>query len=726
MAGIAFRGEVLMGSKTRVVGLASALVVALALFVLGTWLETRIFDGLTSILQNQSFLSVILFFSVVNLNAILAFVLIFLSFRNAVKLVVERQRAVFGSSLRTRLVTLFLFFSLIPTLILLYISTKFVTAHFERWLPPSVAQTSQLSLRSETEYREKILKLLSNIENPGQRENSVDFIVPLGNARSSAAYFADHLKGMRPEIEAALQKNSDWTSGNAKWIGFENSRSLAAVRHGGVIYGVIAPPAIHSQWQLLESEVSQAQPGLELVRMSYYILLGAITVLLIFSALWLGVTIARELTGPLQSLAVATELVAAGNYEVKIDDVVSDDELGQLARSFRSMVFDLRDANQRARASAHELELKAAQLSEKTEYYASVLQEVQALVFAVDEQFKLEACNPATERLFGILEVAAQGRSIGELLPREFYLQWLRPLMLPLVEKIERRVAGEFSGKISGRDCQWVVSAHALIKPNGERAFLVVIEDVTDLARAQRLAAWREVARKVAHEIKNPLTPILLGAQRLERRVLEKIEGPEHEIMKESLRVIVQSSDSIRQLVDEFVSVAKMPGPNLRPGNIIETLKFAVAGFSENPDQVLVEMEIWNSEAEAFVPGVNFESLPLVVLKYDSGQITRALMNLIANAISASTGTSEAGKVVVRVRGPSLSRPDVEISVHDWGHGVPESVRERIFEPYFSTKRTGTGLGLVIVQQIVHEHGGRLWVSANEPRGTVFSISLPV
>ncbi|NBW80161.1 HAMP domain-containing protein [bacterium] len=578
-----------MGIRTRVIGLASALLVALPLFVLGTWLETRIFDGLTSILQNQSFLSVILFFSVVNLNAILAFVLIFLSFRNAVKLVVERQRAVFGSSLRTRLVTLFLFFSLIPTLILLYISTKFVNAHFERWLPPNIAQTSQMSLKSETEYREKILTLLSNVDVTGSREKAVDFILPMDSGRSSSVFVREDLQPLLPQIEATLKKNSSVISSKAKWIGIEGTRFLAAVRHGNLIYGMVAPPAIHSQWQLLEAEVSQAQPGIELVRMSYYILLGAITVLLIFSALWLGVTIARELTGPLQSLAVATELVASGNYEVKIDDVVSDDELGQLARSFRSMVFDLRDANQRARASAHELELKAAQLSEKTEYYASVLQEVQASVFAVDDQFRLEACNPATERLFGILETSARGRSLGELLPREFYLHWLRPLMMPLVEKGERRVAGEFSGKISGRDCQLVVSCHALIKPNGERAFLVVIEDVTDLARAQRMAAWREVARKVAHEIKNPLTPILLGAQRLERRVLEKIQGPEHDVMRESLRVIVQSSDSIRQLVDEFVSVAQMPGPNLRSGNIVETLSLALRAFPRIP------IKFWSS-----------------------------------------------------------------------------------------------------------------------------------
>jgi len=715
-----------MGNKTRIVGLASGLVFALALFIVGTWLETRIFDGLTAILQNQSFLSVILFFSVVNLNALMAFLLIFLSFRNAVKLVVERQRAVFGSSLRTRLVTLFLFFSLLPTLILLYISTKFVNAHFERWLPPSVEQTAQLSRKSESEYREKLLAVLDKAGNSLAQNQIADFIFSAENPQVEPFFVREKYTPLVPKIRAVLIKNQKLISGPSKWVPLDDSRYIAAVRNGDKYLGLVSPPTIHTQWQLLTIEVTQAQPGVELVRLSYYILLGTITVLLIFSALWLGVTIARELTGPLQSLAVATELVASGNYEVKIDDVVSDDEIGQLARSFRAMVFDLRDANQRARATAHELEVKAAQLSEKTEYYASVLQEVQASVIAVDEELRLEACNPAAEILFLLNENAGRRRFLGDLLPRDFYLNWLRPLLLPLVDQGQKRVVGEFSGRIYARDCQLVVTAHALIKPNGQKGFLIISEDVTDIARAQRLAAWREVARKVAHEIKNPLTPILLGAQRLERRILGKMQGEEHDVMRESLRVIVQSSNTIRQLVDEFVSVARMPGPRLRAGNILETLQLTVAGFSENQEHVLVSLQVWDSNKNAFEMLHSNEQLPVVMLKYDPEQITRAFMNLIANAISASVDAEGEKRVVVRVKGPVVNQPEVEFSVVDWGHGVPEAVRERIFEPYFSTKRTGTGLGLVIVQQIVHEHGGRLWVSPNEPRGTVFSISLPV
>lgn len=720
------KGRELVSNRSRLIGLTSALIVALAIFVLGTWIETRIFNGLTNILQNQTFLSIILFFSVVNLNAILAFLLIFLSFRNAVKLVVERQQAIFGSFLRTRLVTLFLFFSLVPTLILLYVSTKFFNAHFDQWLPPNVEKTTHQSFQAESEYRDKIFGILSGMSPPSSNEKLVDFVLSLEDASEKKDFVQEKYENLMPHIRQVIFANESQIKDKPKWMNLLNSRSILVTRRGDHFFGFVIPQTIHTQWQLLSLELTQAQPGVELVRLGYYILVGGVSVLLIFSALWLGVTIARELTGPLQSLALATELVAAGNYEVKIDDINSDDELGQLARSFRAMVFDLRETQQRARASAHELEVKAAQLSEKTEYYASVLQEIQASVLSVDENLRIEACNPAAERLLLMSEFSARGRPLGELLPRDFYLNWFRPLLLPLIDERERRIVGEFSGKIFARDCQIVVTAHALLKPNKEKAFLIIIEDVTDIARAQRLAAWREVARKVAHEIKNPLTPILLGAQRLERRILNKVEGEEHAIMKESLRVIVHSSDTIKQLVDEFVSVARMAAPQLRLGDILETLQLTVAGFSENPDQVVVELQVWDPAANAFALLTATTPRPQLFLKYDPEQMNRVFINLISNAIAASVDFEEHRRVVLRVRGATEEKREAEFAVIDWGHGIPESMRERIFEPYFSTKRSGTGLGLVIVQQIVHEHGGHLWVSSNEPRGTVFSISLPV
>jgi two-component system nitrogen regulation sensor histidine kinase NtrY len=168
-----------------------------------------------------------------------------------------------------------------------------------------------------------------------------------------------------------------------------------------------------------------------------------------------------------------------------------------------------------------------------------------------------------------------------------------------------------------------------------------------------------------------------------------------------------------------------MPGPRLKTGNILDTVRLTVAGFSDNLEQVGVSLECFDVGSATFQSVAAHGPLPVIELRYDPEQISRALFNLISNAVSASSGLEDAKSVVVRVQTTQGVRAEIEISVIDTGHGVPEAVRERIFEPYFSTKRTGTGLGLVIVQQIVHEHGGRLWVSANEPRGTIFSIALP-
>jgi len=715
-----------MQSRTRLIGLATTLIVALVLFTVGTWLETRIFDGLTSIVRNQSFLSVLLFFSIVNLNAVLAFVLIFLSFRNAVKMVVERQRAVFGSSLRTRLVTLFLFFSLVPTLILLYISTKFVNVRFESWMPPSVAETAAQSFRSEAAYREKLIGFLNQSVQSSSQPDSFDFVLPVDQGKKPATIFRSQYQSIYEDLLKEIRLRSSQIKTKATAFKVNDEHYVVVALQGNNWVGYISPPSILNQWQLLTHELIEAQPGVELVRLSYYILLGALTVLLVFSALWLGVTIARELTGPLQALAHATELVAQGNYNVDIDDVVSDDEIGQLARSFRSMVDDLRLAQNSMRAAARELEEKAALLTEKTDYYASVLREVQAAVLAVSDACLLEACNPAAERLFALVEKDSVGLALEHLLPKSFYTLWLDPLLKPLTENETQRVEGEYSGRIAGSDYQLLVAAVSLTKPNGQRAFLVIIEDITHIARAQRSAAWKEVAQKVAHEIKNPLTPIKLGAQRLERQLVSKMEGRDKEVMTESLGVIVQSSDTIKRLVDAFVSVARMPQARLQRGDVLDAVRLAAASFSGNAENITIHIEVWNRHRSVYEPLDSQKSYPELIGRLDKDQVVRAIINLLSNAIAASVGISEADFVLIRMRLIDQPQRTIEVAVMDQGLGIPEQAQNRLFEPYFSTKRTGTGLGLVIVQQIAHEHGGQIRVAPNHPRGTIFTLSLSV
>ena len=715
-----------MQSRTRLIGLATTLIVALTLFVVGTWLETRIFDGLTSMVRNQSFLSVLLFFGIVNLNAVLAFVMIFLSFRNAVKMLVECQRAVFGSSLRTRLVTLFLFFSLVPTLILLYISTKFVNVRFESWMPPSVAETATQSFHSEAAYRDKLIGFLNQSSQFSKKMDSFDFVVPVNPESKSATFFRSQYQTIYEDLLRELEVRASQIKPAATTFRVNDQHYAVVALRGDHWVGYISPPSILNQWELLTRELIEAQPGVELVRLSYYVLLGALTVLLVFSALWLGVTIARELTGPIQALAHATELVAQGNYNVDIDDVVSDDEIGQLARSFRSMVDDLRVAQNSMRAAARELEEKAALLTEKTDHYASVLREVQASVLAVSASYLLEACNPAAERLFAIVEKDSVGRTLEQLLPKSFYTDWLNPLLSPLIEREAQRVEGEYSGRISGMDYQLLVAAVSLTKPDGQRAFLIIIEDMTHIARAQRSAAWREVAQKVAHEIKNPLTPIKLGAQRLERQLVTKMEGRDRDVMKESLGVIVQSSDTIKKLVDEFVSVARMPQAQLQRGHILDAVRLAAASFSGNHENISIKIEVWNAQNSAYEALDIQKNYSELTGRFDKDQIVRAIVNLLSNALAASVGVSGAECVVLRTRATEFPQRTIEVAVIDQGQGIPEHVRNRLFEPYFSTKRSGTGLGLVIVQQIAHEHGGKIQVASNHPRGTIFTLSLSV
>jgi two-component system nitrogen regulation sensor histidine kinase NtrY len=195
------------------------------------------------------------------------------------------------------------------------------------------------------------------------------------------------------------------------------------------------------------------------------------------------------------------------------------------------------------------------------------------------------------------------------------------------------------------------------------------------------------------------------------------MQGRDKEVMAESLSVIVQSSDTIKRLVDEFVSVAKMPQAQLRRANLIEAVRFAVAAFADNPENIKIHFEVQKSTDSHFLVYDSQSDYGEFVLRFDRDQIVRAVINLISNAIAASAVVDGAERVVVRVGMSQQQSVAAEVSVIDWGQGIPEQMRNRVFEPYFSTKRSGTGLGLVIVQQIAHEHGGQIHVAANNPRG---------
>lgn len=601
-----------MRPQLRIYSIVICIFISIFLICSGAWFEHFVIEkGI--FVGNKMFGSpFFLFFSAINFNVLLLLLFLFLAFRSGVKLVVAKTKGVFGSKLNTKLVTAFLFFSILPTITLLYISTKFVNINFQTWLPNMLSPSAMMT---HTEF---------------------DF--------------------------------------------------------------------------------TRANEGIRILKISYFSMLVVISLLIIFSATWLGVTIAREITTPMQVLAQATESVAQGNYHIKIDDIVSDDEMGTLARSFRSMISDLKLEKERVDHFSHALKAKAEELFRKSEYNEFLLKNINAAVISVNENMMIKSWNYMAEKLFNYAENDVLNKHIHLVFEKVFSDSGssLIPSLLQVMES-KKNTALEWSGKIGKNEYQLQIALNSISSPSSPLGKVILINDITELARAQRLAAWREVATRVAHEIKNPLTPIKLGTERLERKFLGKLEPIDKKVFQESVQIILHSTESIKQMVNEFVQFARMPHSILIKGNIIEPIYMAYTAFLGHHDHSELKFIIQDKVQIIVNERSQISLLPKIYAKFDKNQIIRLFINLIQNAVSVSSHVF----IVVETL-PLIS--NVRIHIIDEGPGLSKEARERIFEPHFSTKKTGMGLGLTIVKQIVDEHAGQIYILDNSPKGTNFVV----
>lgn len=695
---------------------------AIIIAVTGAWLESHIVkDG--AVFGSKFFgSSIFLFFSAVNINVILLLLFVFLTFRSGVKLIVENAHGAFGSKLNTKLVTAFLFFSLLPTVILLYVSTKFVNTNFEKWLPSNFVEATEETLNSESKYQTQISKLFNNQYPTKDNLESFDFVKD--KRKDKLIYISKNEKLDEKIILNVIEKNQLQVGIKPVWFEFGKDRMILMKSNSNFIFGIISPKMLHPQWLLLKSEYPESQNAAKVLKLSYYVMLGVITLLIVFSATWLGFTIAREITVPMQILSQATESISHGNYSVKIDEIVSDDEMGKLALNFRSMVADLKLEKERAELFSNEIKRKADELQIKSEYNEVLLRNVNAAVIALNQNLIVESWNHRAESIFKLKEADAIGRHITDLIEKDVFHNAFEKALLEVAGSTKKHIEQEWVGKITELEYQLQVAVTTLLSPRGQMVKIIFINDITELAKVQRMAAWRDVARRVAHEIKNPLTPIKLGAQRIERRFSERFEGIEKSIFKECVQIILQSTESIRLLVDEFIKFSRMPHAFLEEGNIVEFVYMSLKGFVGNSENVpmIFELKIDDEYIKLANDERTTKKLPGVICKFDRDQIVRMLVNLISNAVVVSQGKGV--PVVVSVESMTGSSM-LKIKVKDYGDGLSKEVRSRLFEPYFSTKKTGTGLGLVIAKQIVDEHFGRIYVEGNHPKGTVFIVEIP-
>jgi len=430
-----------------------------------------------------------------------------------------------------------------------------------------------------------------------------------------------------------------------------------------------------------------------------------VTLLIVFSATWFGFYLAKGITIPLKHLADGTKEVAAGNLQYRIE-TASEDEMGTLVDSFNKMIEDLKRKGEEVADAQQSLNNSNLELEQRRRYMEIVLRNVGAGVLSYDRQGRIQTINRSLENLFSIRASNVMGKTYEEV----FGAENMRPIRLFIEEVNQRQLKGmERQAKISLQQepKNIHIRARALEDESGAwMGVVMVFEDHTELFQAQRVAAWREVARRIAHEIKNPLTPIQLSAQRLQKRYADKLLQ-DGKVFEECTNTIISQVEEMKNLVNEFSQFARMPAAKPIPSDL---------------NAIVREVLSLYKEAHRSIEFTGIEDPVLPDLLLDPDQIRRVLTNLLDNAVDAVT---DKGHIELMTQYDSFYRMAV-LQVTDNGCGIPQNIRPRIFEPYLSTKKRGTGLGLAIVKTIISDHNAYIRVRDHAPHGTRFVLEFPV
>jgi two-component system, NtrC family, nitrogen regulation sensor histidine kinase NtrY len=690
----------------------------------------------------------ILVYALINLNVLLLLLLLFLTVRNLVKLVFERKKNIMGAKLRTKLVLAFVILSLLPTVALFFVSVQFISSSIEYWFTLQIEQSLKGSLEVGEDYYGRIIEENLSLGNNLSRVITYEgFMLRSRKDRlekfidekrkeyrlASLKVYAQDLdprtvsKDHRIDLSSFKDPGPDVLEKNIE-KGIE-SRYIQTSAHGELVNGIV-PVFSRTESKALVGliVVSKFVPGrfvnrlkaismglqeyrqLKMLKkpmkMSHMIMLSIATLLIIFLSVWFGFYLSRELTIPIRELADGTNRIASGDYDFFID-LESKDEIGALVNSFNKMTMDLKTSKNKLEEANLELVSSNVELEQRRLYMEIVLANVAAGVVSADAEGRILTINKSAERMLHIEADSIIGRNYKEIISEDdsrIIDEFLGDKRLFQKGSLNR----EIRISVENRRLTLLVSLNVLRDDRGNYLGLVaVFEDLSEIEKAQRMAAWREVARRIAHEVKNPLTPIQLSAQRLKKRYGEGLADEEGSVFRECTDMIIRQVEELKGLVNEFSKFARMPAADPVPTDIREIIQEALSLYREAHKEVRFVFR-------------DADGIP--VFNLDKEQMKRVMINLLDNAIEAMDGV---GEVVI---GLAYDKPleTVKIEVADNGKGISPETKTRLFEPYFSTKKHGTGLGLAIVNTIIADHNGFIRVQDNKPRGTSFIIELPV
>ncbi|EKD39880.1 MAG: hypothetical protein ACD_75C00265G0001 [uncultured bacterium] len=435
------------------------------------------------------------------------------------------------------------------------------------------------------------------------------------------------------------------------------------------------------------------------------IILLIVTLLVIFAAIWFGLYISRGITEPLEKLVLATRRVADGDLEFVMERD-SNDEMGLLVDSFNKMTQNLNSSNKKLAETHSALEVSSQESEQRRRYTEIILQNVSAGVISLDENGKITTINRFAERLLNIDKNLFIGLNFRDVMPpyqAAVVDGFIEELQVTGKNTVEQHIKMQVLSKTYSLLINFTRLEDEGGKPVG---FVLVFDNLTKLEKMQRMAAWREVARRIAHEIKNPLTPIQLSAQRLRRRYPE-ILNEENSVFDQCTNTIITQVDELKRLVSEFSQFARMPKVQKSPENLAKLAKQTLFLYQEGHKNITFTCT---------------EEQPIPIFSFDGEQIKRCLINLLDNAVAVLPD----GGNIDTVLALDEEKENVFLKVFDNGPGISKDNKLKLFEPYFSTKKTGTGLGLAIVHTIVADHNGYIRVQDNEPQGSVFIIELPL
>jgi PAS domain S-box-containing protein len=685
----------------------------------------------------------LILYALSSLNFVAFIVFAFILIRSLLKLRQERRALQLGSKIKTRLLVYFAAVSILPLFAMAVFSLLFMNRAIERWftqIPENVVrevgQLHNQNTKDQVEIFRQNTKLLANaLDNQDVKTEDLQKIVQTGNliyieivsdegntlVKSSKKMSESQNEQLEKVLTYIYRQREDESSLTDK-KSFDVA--TAKMSDGRKLITVIDLSSAESVSRIAENslvELDRLKSSQGFVQQIGFTTLGLLTFLLIFAASWIAFYVAKGLTRPIRALAEGADEIARGNLSHRVD-VLAEDELDLLVKTFNEMTA--------------KLEENSAELEDRRKYIETVLQSLSTGVISFDDQNRVTTINKAAIQMFKLEDADFAEFRLNQLVNKEnsrileTMISRAKRIGQSAEQTVLQREFADGSAEI-GESLPVALTATALPDKNG---VVLVIEDLSELIAAQRATAWQEVARRMAHEIKNPLTPIQLSAERIAKRFAsengdgeswkrrdgekdelritnhESREDKNSKIIRDGTDTILREVSSLKYMVDEFSRYARLPDPTLKQKDLNGIIRQAALLYEDRIDDVRIEMNLT-------------ENLPQIMI--DDEQLKRVFVNLIDNSFEAFEESATEKMIFIKTFHDS-ARDLIVAEVSDNGRGIEPSSFQKLFQPYFSTKGRGTGLGLAIVQRIISEHGGKIKVVVNTPKGAKFIVELPV